>query len=407
MRESLIKQTNVCSKCGKCRSVCPTFAEENNELAVARGRIHLACASAMGDLPVSARLKTQITSCLVCMRCKEHCPNNIDIEDIIVEARRKIKDSLDDSYIESFIMKFLVSKRRPLFLAAKMMGLSTKAIRVSGLEGLYRNALALISVDKKRKLPSFQSKNFQTLFGGEHTAPGNTRKVLYFPGCSVTLSLLHLGSATIKALMRNNTTVTVPEIGCCGMPVYISGNIELAQKIALENIAILKERGCDTIVTSCGSCGHMLKNVYKKLLGDTVHSFRVLDISEYLAETGFVPGPAAVEKTVTYHDPCHLRRAMKVYEQPRMLLKSIPGINYVEMESPDTCCGSGGSFSLKYYDLSQKIREHKLHMFLRTKAGTLATGCPACIMHLDDGFYGQKISASIVHPIELLAKTYE
>jgi Fe-S oxidoreductase len=97
---------------------------------------------------------------------------------------------------------------------------------------------------------------------------------------------------------------------------------------------------------------------------------------------------------------------MKVTDAPRELLKSIPGVSFTEMTDADACCGSGGSFSLKYYELSKKIRATKLNMFQRTHAKVLATGCPACIMHLEDGIIERSLDAAVCHPVELLARTY-
>jgi Fe-S oxidoreductase len=97
---------------------------------------------------------------------------------------------------------------------------------------------------------------------------------------------------------------------------------------------------------------------------------------------------------------------MEIQEQPRHLLRQMPGISYAEMENADACCGCGGSFSLKYYELSKRIRRNKINMFLRTQADKLVTGCPACIIHLEDGFFENQIGSPVVHPIQLLAQTY-
>ena len=150
----------------------------------------------------------------------------------------------------------------------------------------------------------------------------------------------------------------------------------------------------------------MIRDHYKRLLGDSAHGFKVMDITEYLLENGVTPGPVPVPLPVTYHDPCHLRRGMKVTEAPRRLLKSVPGVDYCEMDDADACCGCGGSFSLKYYELSKKIRANKLNMFQRTHATVLSTGCPACIMHLEDGMAEHSLDAVVCHPVELLARTY-
>jgi glycolate oxidase iron-sulfur subunit len=398
----------ACSKCGKCRQVCPTFLEERSEILVARGRIHLADALENGTLKATSNLKKAATTCLLCLRCSDNCPNKVDIENIIVSAREMILDKKSPVFLESFIHKYVVSRRRPLALAAKMMGFTDEFIRLSRLTGIYRRLLhAALEVDPKRKLPRFHFKGLYSLFGVANTVPGNTRKAVYFPGCSATLSLLNLSGAVIRTLLRNGTDVVLPRFGCCGMPAYASGFREAAQKAARAVVRLIKETGANLVITSCGSCGRMLRDIYPAMLGSESHGVRVMDVMEYLAEIPPSFGKKAAALQVTYHDPCHLRRGMKVYEQPRVLLKSVPGVDFVEMSDADACCGCGGAFSLKYYDLSKKVRNTKLNMVQRTHAQVLATGCPACIMHLEDGAAGLETPVKVVHPVELIDLTFQ
>ncbi|MFH0919990.1 MAG: (Fe-S)-binding protein [Fibrobacterota bacterium] len=403
---SVAPTASACSYCGKCRSVCPTFLEEKNETLVARGRIRLAQGFEAGELKATANLKKTLATCLVCMRCQEYCPNQVDIEAIIVPAREALNNRLKKSLLEDFIFKYIISRRRPLIAAAKAMGLTRKTVDAVRLTKAYRKVLTLMNVDPKRRLPVFQTRTLYDRFPEIISAPGNTRRVVYFPGCSASLSLISLGSAAIRSLVRNGTDVILPRIPCCGMPVYISGDPVTAEKMAQQNLDQLNAFGADVVVTACGSCGYMLGAQYKKMLGDSAPKFKVMDISEYLLETGLKPGDTPVPLTATYHDPCHLRRGMKVTEAPRQLLQSVPGIAFTEMTDADACCGSGGSFSLKYYDLSKKIRSQKMNMFQRTQARVLATGCPACILHLEDGMAERALDAVVCHPVELLARTY-
>ncbi|MBL8027044.1 MAG: (Fe-S)-binding protein [Fibrobacteres bacterium] len=407
-REEIKKQCSICSKCGKCRTVCPTFVEERKEALSTRGRIHLTNDYANKTCKASEPLIKSVSTCLFCLKCKSVCPNNVDIEKVIIPARSEILDTNGRSFIESFIMKYIVGRRRPLSIAASLMGISDRAISLAHMQTIYRSLLnTTMGVDKTRLMPKFSIRHF---YGGKKasvTAPGNTKTVIYFPGCSANLVLTNIAESALALLLRSGTDVLLPRMNCCGMPVYASGDLDLAAKLARQNIEKLRATGARTIVTTCGSCGSMLGRIYKDLLGSDADDFEVIDIMSYLIREGLEPGSHSLNLNVTYHDPCHLKRGMNVYEEPRQLLSNMPGVNFIEMEDADTCCGSGGTVTLKYYDLSKRIRKNKIHRFQRTKAHVLATGCPACVMNLEDGMAEYGLETKVLHPIELLNLTFE
>ena len=118
------------------------------------------------------------------------------------------------------------------------------------------------------------------------------------------------------------------------------------------------------------------------------------------------PPKGEVNHVVTYHDPCHLKKAMKVSAEPREILQQIPGVTFKEMAAPDSCCGSGGSFVLSHYQTSASIGKKKAINISQTGADTVATGCPACMMQLMDNLHRNDTDKDIVHYISLLAESY-
>lgn len=406
-KEHLLEKASLCSKCGKCRTVCPTFIEETDEILVARGRIHLSRQYASGELPYSRNFRKTLSTCLLCMRCSEHCPNSVEIKEVVVSARELLVQEGNRGFAENFLMNHVISRKRPLRLALKMMGLTLRAAETARLEGMMRKIMEKAGLDRNRALPPMPSRRLQDLHPFYIRSPGNSRKAIFFPGCSFSLSLTGVGTAIIDSLVRNGTDVILPDIGCCGMPVFAAGYGKVAEKTARRNVALLKSYECDTVVVGCGSCGFMLGDIYRKILGESALGLRVVDFSDYLLETGFKPGTRPAAATLTYHDPCHLNRGMGVREQPRALLKRIPGVEFAEMDEADACCGCGGSFSIKHYELSGRIRRNKLNMFQRTRASTLATGCPACILHLRDGFESNGLRERVLHTAEIVAMTYK
>jgi len=109
---------------------------------------------------------------------------------------------------------------------------------------------------------------------------------------------------------------------------------------------------------------------------------------------------------VTYHDSCHLKKSMKVFAEPREILKSIPGLTFIEMSAPDACCGSGGSFVLSHYETSSAIGRKKADDINRTQADAVSVGCPACMMQLLDNVHRAGGRQDVTHFISLLAESY-
>jgi glycolate oxidase iron-sulfur subunit len=150
-------------------------------------------------------------------------------------------------------------------------------------------------------------------------------------------------------------------------------------------------------VVSCSSCGLALKREYSKLLGVDASeiSGKVMDVSEFIfKKVGLERLKKMLEAAptrgrlaglvVTYHDPCHLRRGQGVKDEPREIIKSIPGIVFKEMRDSDKCCGGAGLYSFTHYEMSRAIAAHKVEAVVETGANFVLTGCASCIMQLQD-----------------------
>jgi glycolate oxidase iron-sulfur subunit len=183
---------------------------------------------------------------------------------------------------------------------------------------------------------------------------------------------------------------------------------------AKHNIDIFEKIGVETIVTDCATCGSTLKDYGKLLEGEpawaeraAVFSARVRDVSEFLAEIPLEKPKGRVEARVTYHDPCHLRRAQKVWRQPRSLLALIDGLDFVELPEADWCCGSAGSQLITHYETSLKVLERKMDNLASTGAQVVASGCPGCQMQLITAIRRGGLNMRVVHPVTLLDEAYK
>jgi glycolate oxidase iron-sulfur subunit len=153
------------------------------------------------------------------------------------------------------------------------------------------------------------------------------------------------------------------------------------------------------IVDSAG-CGAHLKDFYPTLKG------RVKDLTEWLAEIGLPESKVNVKMRVTYQDACHLAHAQRIRKQPRDLIRSLPGVELIEMRHPDICCGAAGLYSTLEPEMSARILDEKLDDLLATGAGTVVTANPGCQMQLESGLRRRGSSIKVEHVAELLARAF-
>jgi glycolate oxidase iron-sulfur subunit len=300
--------------------------------------------------------------------------------------------------------------------------------RVPSESGLHLR-FSLPYLDRNRWLPSIANPFFLNRLPEETEDKGKGKKIALFSGCSINYLFPSIGEATVRLLGRNGFSVILPKRQtCCGLPAYGSGEIETARSLARRNMEVFSKKESDSIMVSCDSCYYFLKEGYLKLFpeDEAVKAFsqKIVSPSIFflnlmdrhidspidppidLTKTGEQPRSQGLPWRLTYHDPCHLRRGMKIYQEPRRLLQSLPGIELVEMKQPNRCCGMAGSFNLVYYGLSQKILGHKLEDIEAAKTDGVVTGCMGCLMQLQDGLHQIKTKTKAVHFMEVLEKTW-
>jgi glycolate oxidase iron-sulfur subunit len=187
------------------------------------------------------------------------------------------------------------------------------------------------------------------------------------------------------------------------------GEREAAKTLAIKNMKMLEEMDAEAVITSCASCAYTFKREYSKLFpenSERVDRFqsKIWDIHEFLvSKVEIREGLGEVDQKVTFHDPCHLKRGLGVSESPRQILKAIPGIEFKELEDSDRCCGFGGIFSLKHYDLAMKVAGEKVARIEESRAETVATGCPGCSLHIGDALKQAGREVEVRHTVQILA----
>ena len=236
-------------------------------------------------------------------------------------------------------------------------------------------------------------------------------RVGLFVTCLVDLMRPSVGFAAVKLIEKAGCSVEVP-MGqtCCGQPAYNSGDKQNAKELAKQTIAAFD--GFDYVVAPSGSCAGMLKSHYPKLLAvdaawgprATAFAERVHELISFLVNVrGMKNVDAAYEGRVTYHDSCSGLRELGIKQQPRDLLASVKGLQLVEMADNEVCCGFGGTFALKYGDISNSMVEKKTRNIAAVEPQLLLAGDLGCLMNMAGKLKRESRGIAVRHVAEVLA----
>ena len=414
-------QLVACMRCGMCQAVCPLYAETGLEAHVARGKIALLEGLADEVIKDPAGVKERLDACLLCGSCQANCPSGVKALDIFLKARAFLTGYYGLPPVKRAIFRGMLANPRlfdsVLSIAAKFQGLFTKPVN--------------------DMLGSSCARVFSGLIGGRHFAPlasrplheavsardtprgPSGRKVALFYGCVADKMFPRIPEAVLAVCDHHGIGVYMPHgQACCGIPALSSGDRATFEKLVTMNLALFGDHDFDVLVTPCATCTSTIKKIWPMLSGDLPEATRrridalaakTMDISAYLvreaglAATAPETDPAAA--LITYHDPCHLKKSLGIAAEPRALLAANPRYRLVEMEGADSCCGSGGSFTLQHYDLSKRIGKRKRDNIVATNASVVATSCPACMLQIGDMLSQAGDSLALRHPVEIYAET--
>jgi len=416
IKEQLMK----CVRCGKCRSVCPVFAEVRNETVAPRGHVFLVQMLKDGKVNPDQNVYDHLSSCLMCETCSVNCPSGIDIHELNAAARSYVYKK-NPNLIKDMIFDTMWTKPGLLKTVIRMMWGAQK----SGAQKLARQ-LGLIKMlpgdmpKAEQILSDIPYRSARSQLSAINKARGEKKYTVgYFLGCGTDLLNPGVALATVDVLTRNGCDVIIPHnMKCCGLPHIANGKMDTARQLATDNIEVFNSYNFDYIVTDCASCSAALsaKNMEFLLSSSGLEaeikkfSDKVIDLTCFLINVLQIkiPQNTKLEKVkVTYHDPCHLANAQGIKAEPRELLELIPGVELVEMNDANRCCGGSGTYSLTHYDLSMQILDKKMDNVAATGAALLATCCPSCMMQLNYGVTRHGLPIQVVHPVELLSRSYQ
>ncbi len=398
------QELKKCVKCGACMAVCPIYRQTGREEMVARGKLNLIERLDDEDQLPPGWIEA-IDYCLLCGACEENCSKGVKITEIIADARRRQTEQLGLNPIKksafSLLKNRVLSLPRFLKVASWVQWILWR--RLPRHSGLVRR-LPLPWFDDKTVIPALPLRHLDDYLKKQATASG-LKPVLYFPGCATRYLFPQMGLDLLYVLEQLGFQGVVPkELNCCGIVTWGAGDLKSNRELQQRNLEVFQKHAeIKEIVTGCASCAHALKE-YEGL----PDGCEVLDISEFLfrnrEKLEQLVGEKRLEKKLTYHDPCHLRKGQGITSQPRWLLKLIAGDNFIEMQHPERCCGAGGTFGLAHKKLSREILNEKARDIDASEAEVVTSGCPGCLLQLTEGAVVAGSQWQAEHPISLLAE---
>jgi glycolate oxidase iron-sulfur subunit len=399
--KELKEEVYKCIKCGLCLTPCPVYNLLRFEGASPRGRVQLIKKILEGKMELSEHFQSLLFTCLLCETCTANCPSGLKTDRLMKIMRSEIQERLRPDWPKGMLGNLLRDKRRlPFFLFCER----TRENLFSSQEGK-SGPLG----DSEFFRPG--SKALRQQVPEVNPVPEPKGKVLYFTGCATNYFFPNVGKSVIKVLNRLGMEVILPRGQmCCGLPLFQAGGRKKALKNIRENLKLFNRKDVDAVVVDCAACGAALKKEYALILEEMGEDAKpakelagkVMDISQILARSDLGKWLKPVPGRVTYHDPCHLGRSQGVREEPRNLLRRIPGLELVEMAGADTCCGGGAALPWEHPDVAAGIGRNKVQSIRETRATVVASGCPWCRRQIGENLDEEQIR--VVHPVEILAE---
>ncbi|MEJ8544245.1 (Fe-S)-binding protein [Brevibacillus borstelensis] len=409
-----------CMHCGFCLPACPTYRETGLESHSPRGRIALMKGVANSQLSVDQEFEKNMYACLGCRACETACPAGVPYGSLVEMAREVAEDNKKSEAKPPFLRQLVFDKVFPYPERMQALGTALWAAQSAGLQTL-ANKTGLINI-LPRELAEMQQavdkiasprerKQREKVMKAEGKA---ALKIGMFTGCIMDVMFFETNQATARLLTKAGCEVVFVENQvCCGALHAHAGEKDGAIELAKHNIEAFEQVSVDFVVNNAGGCGAALKEYHHWFHDDPEWKERAMafvakvrDVSELLAELPPLTFTKPLHVRVTYQDSCHLAHGQGVRNQPRQLLRSIPGLELAEMTGADSCCGSAGIYNITNFDMSMQILDGKMEHVKETKAHIIVTSNPGCLLQMKKGIIraGLEGKMEAVHITDLLAR---
>ncbi len=374
-----------CVHCGFCLPTCPTYDQWSEEMDSPRGRIVLMRSLEDGEL--SPELVTHVDRCLSCMACVTACPSGVRYDLLVNHARTEIETRYVRPRAERLkrrvILKMFPYHRRMSALIP-LLPFARLGRPIPKLRELSR--LAPDKPPKTEPLPDVMP------------ALGASRgRVGFLQGCVQRSYFPHVNRATVEVLAAEGWDVHAPaDLQCCGSLELHAGAADAAAGRGRDVQRAFA--GDELIVTNAAGCGSGMKE-------NPELAAKVRDVTELLAGDEPRATRHALPLKVAYHDACHLAHAQAIRDQPRELLRQIPGLELVEPDHWEICCGSAGIYNLTQPDTAAELGRQKARWLLDTGADAIAAANPGCTLQLQAHLRELGRPLPVYHPLELIHRS--
>jgi glycolate oxidase iron-sulfur subunit len=404
-----------CVHCGFCLPTCPTYQLWGEEMDSPRGRIYLMDLAEKGEIALDGPFTEHIDACLGCMACVTACPSGVQYDKLLESVRPQIERNVErdrgDKLFRDAVFTLFPYKRR-LRVAALPGALYQKLRTVPAIRKLAEKLPGRLAAMESLLPPVSVREAFATLPVFTPAVGPRRGRVALLSGCVQDVFFHRVNEATVRVLAAEGYEVLVPrDQQCCGALELHAGREAPALERAKREIGVFETLAVDAVVTNVAGCGSSMKE-YAHLLSDdpawadraAAFSARVRDVHEVLADAvADEQGPRAerhpVQGRVAYHDACHLGHAQKVRAQPRAVLRSIPGLELVDLPEAELCCGSAGIYNMVAPEAAGELGARKAANVRSVNPDIIVTANPGCLLQI-----GKHLGADIplLHPVQLL-----
>jgi glycolate oxidase iron-sulfur subunit len=383
--------TSDCVHCGFCLPTCPTYVLWREEMDSPRGRIHLMDARIDGTVSLNATVTTHFDRCLGCMACVSACPSGVQYDRLIETTRAAVEQEYDrplgDRLLRTllfFVLPYPARMRAALRLA--------RAGRIVPMPRRFRPLVEMAPRWSVRaEVPTV------TPSAGKALA-----RVGLLTGCVQSAVFPDVNAATARVLAADGFEVVAPPQGCCGALSVHAGRLEEGKAFARKLIGAFEN--VDAVVVNSSGCGSHLKEL-GWLLGDeraAAFSAKVRDVGELLADVAPRAPRHPLPLRVALQDPCHVRHAQSLPLVSLPSLARIPGLEAVEPEEQDLCCGSAGIYNIVQPEAARELGDRKAQAVIATGAQAYASANPGCLVQVSQALRRAKKPLPALHPIELV-----
>lgn len=403
--EPMAEAVRSCVHCGFCLAACPTYGELGQELDTPRGRIVLMKEVLEGGLEVEEALP-HLDACLGCLACEPACPSGVEYRNLISPFRTLAEEKRSRPASEK-LRRFMVLQSLPYpgrFRVAATMGKLAKPF-ANLLPKSMRAMMDLLpsSLPPKQELQE------------RYEAKGERRAVVaLLAGCAQQVLDPDINAATIEVLTRQGVEVLVPKAqGCCGALSWHVGDHRAALEFARKNLDAFSE--VDAIITNAAGCGSGMHE-YPLILRGTDDEGRAIEFAKKVVDvTVFLRGLGDLEEipdskkevTIAYHDACHLSNGQGVRDEPRELLRRIPGVTVVELREAHLCCGSAGTYNVDQPGIAASLGAQKAQAVVATGATVVASGNIGCLTQLKMHLERLDSGVQVRHTVQVLRDAWD